>query len=83
MVKFDLYITISRFMAILMVVLGFILSWFQKDQAAFITACTASGVVIAIKTGIAAYGDNKNKGTTTSSTTETTETTVTTEESTT
>ena len=81
MIKFDLYITISRFMAILMVVLGFILSWFQKDQAAFITACTASGVVIAIKTGIQAYGANRSG--TSSSTTETTETTVTTEESTT
>jgi len=82
MIKFDLYITISRFMAILMVVLGFILSWFQKDQTAFITACTASGVVIAIKTGLGAYGRNQKSGTS-SSTTETTETTVTTEESTT
>jgi len=70
MIKFDLYITISRFMALLMVVLGFILSWFQKDQAAFITACTASGVVIAIKTGIQAYGANRTG--TSSTTTETT-----------
>lgn len=83
MIKFDLYITISRFMAILMVVLGFILSWFQKDQTAFVTACTASGVVIAIKTGFAAYGDSRKQGTSTSSTTETTETSTRTEESTT
>ena len=81
MIKFDLYITISRFMAILMVVLGFILSWFQKDQTAFITACTAAGVVIAIKTGFTAYGANRKSGT--SSSTETTETTTKTEESTT
>lgn len=80
MIKFDLYITISRFMAILMVVLGFILSWFQKDQTAFVTACTASGVVIAIKTGFGAYGKNRKTGT--SSSTETTETITKTEEST-
>lgn len=53
--KFDIYITISRFMAILMVLLGFALSWYLKEPSAFITACTASGVVIAIKTGINAY----------------------------
>lgn len=82
MVKFDIYITISRFMAILMVVLGFILSWFQKDQSAFITACSASGVVIAIKTGLQSYGESRKKGTSSSST-ETTETSVTTRESTT
>jgi len=82
MIKLDLYITISRFMAILMVVLGFILSWFQKDQAAFITACSAAGVVIAIKTGIQAYGANRS-GSTETTTTETSETSTKTEESTT
>lgn len=81
MIKLDLYITISRFMAILMVVLGFILSLILKEPSPFITACTASGVVIAIKTGIQAYGANKTG--TSSTATETTETSTKTEESTT
>lgn len=59
--KFDLQITISRLIAIIMLVFGFVLSYIQKDATAFVTACSAAGVIIAIKTGFYAYGESKNK----------------------
>lgn len=67
MVKFDLQITISRLVALIMLIFGFILSYIQKDATAFVTACSAAGVIIAIKTGFYAYGESRNpySGTTT------------------
>lgn len=70
--KFDLQITISRLVALIMIVLGFVLSFILKDSTAFVTACTSAGIVIAIKTGFTAYGEAKNKNSSESSTTRTT-----------
>ncbi|MFA6916980.1 MAG: hypothetical protein WC222_11325 [Parachlamydiales bacterium] len=58
-----------------MLIFGFTLSYIQKDSTAFVTSCTAAGVIVAIKTGFYAYGESRNQspGTTTeSSKTETT-----------
>jgi len=59
MIKFDLHITISRLVAIITLVFGFILSYTQKEPSAFIAAATAAGTIIAIKTGIYAYNTSK------------------------
>jgi hypothetical protein len=71
--NWDIQITVSRLIAFVMIALGFVLSYILKDASAFITACTSAGVIIAIKTGLYAYGESKNnRGGSESSTTKTT-----------
>jgi hypothetical protein len=79
--KFDLQITISRLIALIMLVFGFTLSYILKEPSAFITSCSAAGVIIAIKTGFYAYGESRKSDVSSESSKTETTTTKTIEES--
>jgi hypothetical protein len=62
--KFNIEITVSRLLAFIIIVLGFVISYKQDTSTAFEVACATAGVIIGVKTGITAWGRAKNlKGT--------------------